>query len=106
MKQYSHNRHIFCAALYVLAILAAGCGGQQGSDTGGGHGAAANEVQDFERGPHNGRLLHDGDFSADMRTGLPETADEMYEDLLEECVELARPTDQRLAQSWRPSLSA
>jgi hypothetical protein len=51
-------------------------------------------------------LLHDGDFYADMRPGLPAIADEMDYDLLEERVELARTADQRLAQSWRPSLSA
>ena len=51
-------------------------------------------------------LLHDGDFSADMRSGPPETADGMDYDLPEDCVELARTTDQRLAQSCGPSLSA
>ena len=51
-------------------------------------------------------LLHDDDFSTDMRPGLPEIADEMDYDLLEERVELARTADQRLTQSWRPSLSA
>lgn len=74
MKQYSHNRHIFRATLFVLAILVAGCGGQQGSDSGGGPGAAANAAQDFERGPHNGRLLRDGDFALEVtifETGVP-----------------------------------
>ena len=74
MKQYSHNRHIFRATLFVLAILVAGCGCQQGSDSGGGPGAAANAAQDFERGPHNGRLLRDGDFALEVtifETGVP-----------------------------------
>ena len=50
---------------------------------------------------------HDQDrFSPAMQTVVLETADEVYEDLLEECVELYRPSDNRLARSYRPSLSA
>jgi len=50
---------------------------------------------------------HDqGLFSSAMRTVVLETADEVYEDLLEECVELYRSSDSRLARSYRPSLSA
>jgi hypothetical protein len=45
-------------------------------------------------------------FSSAMRTVVLETADEVYEDLLEECVELSRSSDSRLARSYRPSLSA
>ncbi|MCH7822364.1 MAG: efflux RND transporter periplasmic adaptor subunit [Proteobacteria bacterium] len=55
-------------------MLVAGCGGQQGPDRGDKHGVAANEVQDFERGPHNGRLLRDGDFALEVtifETGVP-----------------------------------
>jgi hypothetical protein len=45
-------------------------------------------------------------FSPAMQTVVLETADEVYEDLLEECVELSRSSDSRLARSYRPSLSA
>jgi hypothetical protein len=44
--------------------------------------------------------------SLEMRTVVLETADEVYEDLLEESVDLYRPSDRRLARSYRPSLAA
>ena len=74
MKQYSQDRHIYRVTLYVITMLVAGCGGQQGLDSGDKHGVAANEAQDFERGPHNGRLLRDGDFALEVtifETGVP-----------------------------------
>ena len=74
MKQYSQFRHVYCVSLLVLTMLLAGCGNQQGPGGGDDHGAAANEAQDFERGPHNGRLLRDGDFALEVtifETGVP-----------------------------------
>ena len=74
MKQYSHFRHIYSVSLVALTILVAGCGNQQGPGSGDNRGAAANEAQDFERGPHNGRLLRDGDFALEVtifETGVP-----------------------------------
>ena len=74
MKQYSQIRYIYCASLIVLTILVAGCGDQQRPGSGDKRGAAANEGQDFERGPHNGRLLRDGDFALEVtifETGVP-----------------------------------
>ena len=74
MKQYSQLRHICCVSLCVLTMLVAGCGNQQGPGNGDGHAAAANESKDFERGPHNGRLLRDGDFALEVtifETGVP-----------------------------------
>lgn len=73
MKQYSQFRHIYCVSLISFTMLVAGCGDQQGAGRGD-RGAAANEAQDFERGPHNGRLLRDGDFALEVtifETGVP-----------------------------------
>jgi cobalt-zinc-cadmium efflux system membrane fusion protein len=59
-----------CGLMFALA----GCGNQQDSASGDGHGPAAQEEQDFERGPHNGRLLRKGDFSLEItifETGVP-----------------------------------
>ena len=74
MKQYSQFGHIYHASLVGLTLLVAGCGNQQGPGSGDNRGAAANEAQDFERGPHNGRLLRDGDFALEVtifETGVP-----------------------------------
>ena len=74
MKQCSHFRHIYCVSLCVFTMLVAGCGNQQGSGQGDDHGAAANEAQVFERGPHNGRLLRDGNFALEVtifESGVP-----------------------------------
>ena len=65
---------IICSAvIYGLMYSLAGCSNQQDSDSGDSHGTTAQE-QDFERGPHNGRLLRDGDFSLEItifETGVP-----------------------------------
>ncbi len=74
MKQYSQFRYIYYVSLIVFTILVAGCSDQQGPGSGDKRGAAANEGQDFERGPHNGRLLRDGDFALEVtifETGVP-----------------------------------
>jgi cobalt-zinc-cadmium efflux system membrane fusion protein len=57
-----------------LMLLLGGCGNQQDSGMAGDHGAPAPEEQDFERGPHNGRMLRDGDFALEVtifETGVP-----------------------------------
>lgn len=65
---------IICSAvIYGLMYSLAGCSNQQDTDSGDSHGTTAQE-QDFERGPHNGRLLRDGDFSLEItifETGVP-----------------------------------
>jgi len=65
---------IIClAVIYGLMLSLAGCGNQQDSGSDDSHGTTAQE-QDFERGPHNGRLLRDGDFSLEItifETGVP-----------------------------------
>jgi len=56
----------------LLAVLLAACGGDKpASDSHAGESAAA---ADYERGPHNGRLLRDGDFALEVtifETGVP-----------------------------------
>lgn len=74
MKQNCQIRHIYSVMLYLLAMLVAGCGTQQGTDSGDNHGAGASEAQDFERGLHNGRLLRDGEFALEVtifEAGVP-----------------------------------
>ncbi|MDH3333484.1 MAG: efflux RND transporter periplasmic adaptor subunit [Gammaproteobacteria bacterium] len=59
-------------ALTGAFFLAAGCESPPSTDSGNGHGAAAED--DFERGPHNGRMLRDGDFALEItifETGVP-----------------------------------
>jgi cobalt-zinc-cadmium efflux system membrane fusion protein len=58
----------------LLCVTLTGCGSPQGTTDGDRHGSASQETQGFERGPHNGRLLRDGDFSLEItifETGVP-----------------------------------
>ena len=74
MKRCFRFSFICFAAVSGLVLSLAGCGNQQGSDSSNSHGAAAREEQDFERGPHNGRLIRDGDFALEItifETGVP-----------------------------------
>jgi cobalt-zinc-cadmium efflux system membrane fusion protein len=49
----------------MFTLLLAACGADTGNDAGeGGHAAPA--AGDFERGPHNGRLLREGDFALEI----------------------------------------
>ena len=49
----------------MFALLLAACGAETGHDAAkGGHAAPA--AGDFERGPHNGRLLREGDFALEI----------------------------------------
>lgn len=50
-------------AASVTALLAAACGEKPSAATGAEHGVAA---ADYERGPHRGRMLRDGDFAVEM----------------------------------------
>ena len=59
-------------ALLVALALAAGCDTRQTAHGDHGHGPAAGE--DYERGPHNGRMLRDRDFALEItifETGVP-----------------------------------
>lgn len=66
----------FCFILGLLALGLAGCSDApapttDGQDGGAGHGAAEPEVA---KGPHNGRLLEDGDFTVELaivEAGVP-----------------------------------
>ncbi len=58
-------------SLIFFALLLAGCGGKD-ADTP--PKAEATATADYERGPHNGRLLRDGDFTLEItifETGVP-----------------------------------
>ncbi len=73
MKLCFQYRHVPSISLYVLALLLTGCGNQQESSSGVQRGATQ-ESQEIERGPHNGRVLRDGDFSLEItifETGVP-----------------------------------
>ncbi len=74
MKRCFRSSYICLVAVCGLLLSLAGCGNQQDSGSGDSHGASAQDGQDFERGPHNGRLLRDGDFSLEItifETGVP-----------------------------------
>jgi cobalt-zinc-cadmium efflux system membrane fusion protein len=58
--------------LFLVLALASGCDAQQSSHADHGHDPAAEE--DYERGPHNGRMLRDGNFALEItifETGVP-----------------------------------
>ena len=70
------NRITIVSLLRLIAVLVVfivgGCGEPPASQGEEDHAAA--EGEDFERGPHNGRLLRDGDFSLEItifETGVP-----------------------------------
>lgn len=57
------TRSILYAAALLTVPLVAGCGGSPKEEASGGTKAAA---ADYERGPHRGRMLRDGDFAIEM----------------------------------------
>jgi len=63
MIRHTPSRRIIAASLLALAagLSACGQGGAEKSE-----GAEAAAAADYERGPHNGRLLRDGDFSLEI----------------------------------------
>ena len=61
-------------ALLAAFLITAGCDSPSSHDAGHGHGHEAAAEEDYERGPHNGRMLRDGDFALEItifETGVP-----------------------------------
>lgn len=61
---------LVCIASLFLSLAA--CGGNSAPETGEGHGEAA--AAEFERGPHRGRMLREGNFALEVtifETGVP-----------------------------------
>ncbi len=63
MIHHTSSRRIIAASLLALALGVSACGQGATEKAEGAEGAAA---ADYERGPHNGRLLRDGDFSLEI----------------------------------------
>jgi cobalt-zinc-cadmium efflux system membrane fusion protein len=58
----------------LLSLLLVGCGAEQSPVPGDEHGHGEHAATEFERGPHNGRLLEDEDFALELaifETGVP-----------------------------------
>jgi len=67
----TQTNHII--ALIGAFLITAGCDSPSSHDADHGHGHVATE-EDYERGPHNGRMLRDGDFALEItifETGVP-----------------------------------
>lgn len=64
MRAFQPSRRAIGAAMTALALTLAACGSGGGKPEGEGGEAAA--AADYERGPHNGRLLRDGDFALEV----------------------------------------
>ena len=61
-------------SLIFFTLLLAGCGGNDANTPHTEHAAEATAAGDYERGPHNGRMLRDGDFALEItifETGVP-----------------------------------
>lgn len=72
MKIHKFVQTNLIIALAGAVLITAGCNSPSSDDAGHGHVAAADE--DYERGPHNGRMLRDGDFALEItifETGVP-----------------------------------
>ena len=63
MIRYPLSRRTIAASLLALAVGVSACGQGAAEKAEGAEGA---EAADYERGPHNGRLLRDGDFSLEI----------------------------------------
>lgn len=71
MKQ---SRSLICVTVFAAVLLLAGCGNAASGNDEHGQGHEAEATDDYTRGPHNGRLLEDGDFAVEMtifETGVP-----------------------------------
>ena len=64
MIRYPTARRGLATPLLTLALAVAGCG--QGAPEKLSPEAAAAAAADYERGPHNGRMLRDGDFALEI----------------------------------------
>ncbi|OYW37140.1 MAG: HlyD family secretion protein [Brevundimonas sp. 12-68-7] len=64
MNRYSTARRGLAGPLLTLALAVAGCG--EGAPEKLSPEAAAAAAADYERGPHNGRMLRDGDFALEI----------------------------------------
>lgn len=62
MIRYSPSRRAIAATLFALAVAVSACGQGGSPEKAGGEVAAG----DYERGPHNGRMLRDGDFALEV----------------------------------------
>ena len=72
MKIIINNQTFYVIALICVFLAATACEAPSPNDSGHGHVATAED--DFERGPHNGRMLRDGDFALEItiyETGVP-----------------------------------
>ncbi len=72
MKTIMNNQTVYVIALICVFLAATGCKGPSSTDSGNGH--VATTEDDFERGPHNGRMLRDGDLALEItifETGVP-----------------------------------
>jgi len=72
MKVHKLMQTNHIVALLGAFLITAGCDSPSSHEAGHGHEAAAEE--DYERGPHNGRMLRDGDFALEItifETGVP-----------------------------------
>ena len=72
MKPNSRLSPFHLAVLLAVAVTFSGCGEPHETAQDSDH--ASVETDDFERGPHNGRLLRDGDFALEItifETGVP-----------------------------------
>ena len=58
------NRRLVLSIALALSIVLPGCGGDKTDAPAGEH--AAPEIGDYERGPHRGRMLRDGDFAIEV----------------------------------------
>lgn len=62
MIRFSPSRRLVAVSLLALAVGVSGCGQGGSSDPA----EAEAEAGEYERGPHNGRMLRDGDFALEV----------------------------------------
>ncbi|RAN33108.1 efflux RND transporter periplasmic adaptor subunit [Hyphomonas pacifica] len=69
-----YSKQLIGAAALTGLLALASCGNSEPKTGQHGQGHEAEAAEDYERGPHNGRLLEDGDFAVEMtifETGVP-----------------------------------
>lgn len=70
----NYRNQFIAAAAFAGLFTIAGCGQSSSALDAHGHGHEAEVADEYARGPHNGRLLEDGDFAVEMtifETGVP-----------------------------------